>query len=134
MHRRWKTKQIPIRRTGHAANEGMHPFAHADDVGAHVFLACLFILRPPTQDGLKDSVKSLRLTRLSLFIFISLIYPIKFIHEFVINCYSIFFCNNGPFTGDCPCQALPALHLAVRVVSRHSIKTPYFKISKDTFK
>jgi len=45
MHGRWKTKQIPIHRTGHAVNKGMHPFAHADDVGTHVFLACLFILR-----------------------------------------------------------------------------------------
>jgi hypothetical protein len=103
MHRRWKTKQIPIRRIGHAANKGMHPFAHADDVGAHVFLACLFILRPPTQDASQDIVKSLRLIGLSLFVFISLIHPIEFLHESVINCYSIFFCNDGTFTGDRPC-------------------------------
>lgn len=64
MHRRWKAKQIPIRRTVHAANKGMHPFAHADDVGTHVVFACLFILRLPTQGASNGFFLLLSLMRL----------------------------------------------------------------------
>jgi hypothetical protein len=59
---------------------------------------------------------------LAFSVFISLISCLEIFHNFVIESDSVFFCDDSLLTGDRPCQALPALHLAVGVVWGHCTK------------
>jgi len=70
----------------------------------------------------KQSLSCLSLIRLRLFILLSFIYCFKFFHYLVVDLDCIFFCDDGPFTGNRPCQTLSTLHFPLGVVGHQYTK------------
>jgi len=85
MHVCWQTKTIPIHRTVHADQKGMHPFTDANDVGGHGGLIDVFLsYGAQPMAPIKQRLKLLSLIRLKFFILFALIHCIKLFHHLVI--------------------------------------------------